>query len=243
MPKISIIIPAYNEEKAIKDTILQFKRKLPCDCELIVSDGRSKDATAKIAAETGVDKLVIFPENKKQNIPANRNHGASQATGEYLMFVDSGVTVVDVDVFIKKGLEHFEKNPQLYGLTCSIKVLPSVATFMDKAVFGIMNVAFTILNNGFNRGTSQGKFQMVRRDMFEKIKGYREDLPCAEDTDLFFRLSLIGQTRIDPKMVIYHGSRRAHALGWPRLLFLWYRDAASLFFFNKVISKEWEAIR
>jgi len=253
---ISIIIPALNEEKVIKDTIAQFSAldssSAPFDYEIIVSDGGSTDMTVAIAKEKlasfisgskALNKVIVFPKDRKQTIAANRNNGARVAQGEFLVFVDSGALLHNPQVFMRKALEHFVRNSQLVGLTVSIKVFPNVASFMDKVVFGTMNVAFTILNNGFNRGTSQGKFQMVRRETFEKIGGYREDLPAAEDTDLFYRLSRIGKTRVDPKLVIYHGSRRAHALGWPKLLFLWYIDATSLFFFNKVISKEWKVIR
>jgi len=243
MPTLSIIIPTLNEEKAIKDTILQFKKGMPCGFELIVSDGGSTDRTVEVVQETGVHKLVTFPKTRKQTIAGNRNNGAMAATGEFLVFCDSGALLHQPEEFMKQALEEFRKNPRLAALTVSVKVFPEVANFMDKAVFGIMNVAFTVLNNGFNRGTAQGKFQMVRRELFMKINGYREDLPSAEDTDLFYRLSRIGDTRVAPKLVIYHGSRRAHALGWPKLLFIWYIDAASLFFFNKVVSKEWKIIR
>lgn len=212
-------------------------------------DGGSTDATVRIAQETLASgdfpesKVAVFPKDKKQNIPANRNYGASMACGEYIFFVDSGVTIPETEVFITRALDHFKNNPQLVGLTASIKVVPEVATIMDNAVFGSMNMLFYILNNVFHRGAAQGKFQMVRRDMFEKVGGYREDLPAAEDTDLFYRLSLVGRTMIDTDMAVYHTARRAHAIGWPRLLFIWYRDAIWLFFFNKIISKEWKIIR
>ncbi len=91
-----------------------------------------------------------------------------------------------------------------------------------------------------HKGAAQGKFQMIRRDIFEKIGGYNEHLPASEDMELFSRLSRLGKTRIDMKLAIYHPARRAHALGWPKLLLIWNLDALSLLFRGKVISKDWK---
>jgi hypothetical protein len=41
-----------------------------------------------------------------------------------------------------------------------------------------------------------------------------------EDADMFRRLSTIGKTMIDPELTVLHTGRRAHQLGWPRLIFM-----------------------
>jgi hypothetical protein len=41
-----------------------------------------------------------------------------------------------------------------------------------------------------------------------------------EDADMFRRLSTIGRTMIDPELTVLHTGRRAHQLGWPRLIFM-----------------------
>jgi len=63
-------------------------------------------------------------------------------------------------------------------------------------------------------GEAPGRFQMMRRSAFEKVKGYREDLITREDGDMFARLSKVGRTLYDSKLEVFHSGRRAHAIGW-----------------------------
>lgn len=89
--KLSIIVPAFNEEKllpatlqAIRESAVEFTRS-GCEWELIVCDNNSTDKTAAIARDHGA--TVIFePVNQ---IGRARNTGARAATGEWLIFVDA----------------------------------------------------------------------------------------------------------------------------------------------------------
>ena len=86
--KFSIIIPAYNEEKLLSDSLSKIKRSLNVflerghSVELIVCDNNSSDRTAEIAREAGA-KVVFEPVNQ---ISRARNTGAAAATGDYLIF-------------------------------------------------------------------------------------------------------------------------------------------------------------
>ncbi len=236
---ISIIIPTFQEEKTIRETILNLKNSLSLPFEIIVADGNSTDATVAIA-QTLTEKVFKYEGPGEQNISKNRNLGAKHAQGEYLVFIDCDCRVLDPNQFFIKALSHFEKNPKLVALTCAIKVKPEVATLFDTFIFNIVNFNFFVINNILHRGAAQGKFQMIRTEAFKKVGGYNENLPASEDMELFSKLSKIGRTYIDTKLQIYHSARRAHAIGWFRLLFIWNLDALSLMFRGKVISKDWK---
>jgi glycosyltransferase involved in cell wall biosynthesis len=235
---ISIIIPALNEEKTIEETLRQFEA-LSLPHEIIVADGGSTDKTADISRKLA-DKVAVQQEVPRPSIAKNRNNGANLAEGEYLVFVDAGVLIPGVDKFFNRALSHFETNPKLVGLTSQIRVFPEAESFMDRLVFGIMNFNFLILNNFLHIGIAQGKFQMVRKNAFEKIGGFREDLAAAEDQVFFYNLSKIGRTMIDFGLKVYHSGRRAHAIGWPKLLLIWWRDSLWLLLFDRTYSKNWE---
>ena len=85
-PIISIIIPAYNEEKFIEQTLISLKKQ---NCgipyEIIVCDNNSKDKTPEIAQKYA-DKVV---SETKQGGGYARNKGASIAQGKYLVFTDA----------------------------------------------------------------------------------------------------------------------------------------------------------
>lgn len=83
--KISVIIPAYNEEDSLGDIIKRIKN-LGLDCEIIVVDDGSSDNTAKNAAEAGA-KVVRHPYNVGNG--ASVKSGAYNSTGDILVIIDA----------------------------------------------------------------------------------------------------------------------------------------------------------
>jgi len=89
--KISIIVPAFNEEKLIGETLRRITVATGAfaECgwgsELIVCDNNSTDRTAEVAREAGA-QVVFEPVNQ---IARARNTGAGAATGDWLLFIDA----------------------------------------------------------------------------------------------------------------------------------------------------------
>ena len=89
--KVSVVVPAFNEEKLIQDTLRHINRACEAfhtigwQTELIVCDNNSSDATAAIARNEGA-QVVFEPINQ---IGRARNTGAAAATGDWLIFVDA----------------------------------------------------------------------------------------------------------------------------------------------------------
>ena len=88
---VSIIIPAYNEEKGIAGTLEEIRRmtkNLEMECEVIVVDDGSKDNTAGIAAQNGDTKIIQHTHN--------RGYGAALKTGIHHATYDT-VVITDAD--------------------------------------------------------------------------------------------------------------------------------------------------
>ena len=89
--KISIIVPAFNEEKLLGASLAEIKSASAAfvargwTIELVVCDNNSTDRTADIARAAGA-KVVFEPVNQ---IARARNAGASVATGDWFIFVDA----------------------------------------------------------------------------------------------------------------------------------------------------------
>jgi glycosyltransferase involved in cell wall biosynthesis len=89
--KISVIIPAFNEERLIGDTLrsindgLEIIKQRGWETELLVCDNNSSDRTGEIARAAGAT-VVFEPMNQ---IARARNRGAQAATGDWLLFVDA----------------------------------------------------------------------------------------------------------------------------------------------------------
>ncbi len=237
---ISIIIPTKNEEAYLAKT-LQSLQRVP-DCEVIVSDGNSTDATLAIARQFA-DRVEVYQGVERQTIAGGRNLGARHAQGEFLVFLDADVDVPEPDRFFQRVVERFRQDDHLIGLTVALRVQPDLANWMDKVVFGTARYVFVCLNNFLGIGACQGEFQMIRTEAFRKLGGYREDLVSAEDHDMFYRLSQLGKTHMQPDLCVFHTGRRAHKIGWPKLLWEWAVACFGYVFMNRSIRKEWDVVR
>jgi glycosyltransferase involved in cell wall biosynthesis len=238
---LSIIVPAREEEKTIGVTVSRLKRELTIPHEIIVSDGGSKDRTVEIA-EQHADKVVVF-HGTKHRPGLGRNDGAKVASGEFLMFIDADVIVPEPDAFLRRALAHFDADKELVGVTGPQKASPEVETWGDRISFFIFNIGIRFQNNVLHNGEASGKFMFVKRSAFEKIHGFREDLVTREDGDFFHRLSKVGKTLYDPTLLIYHGARRAHKIGWLRLWGIWTAETIHVAIFNRSIHDDWTPIR
>ena len=237
---ISIIIPALNEEKALGATLKQINENLTeVEYEIIVVDGGSKDRTKEIAAQYG----TVIDTGHEHTIAWNRNRGAEIAKGEFFAFVDADATIPDPNRFYKIALEDFARDPRLLAIIANLAVIPENATLMDRIMYGLVSFLVRFNNNLLRRGATTGKFQMIRRSAFEAIHGYKEHLVVTEDNDIIMRLARIGKTRLDPRLTVFHTGRRAHIMGWPRLLWLWTANYFSFLIFNRSYDKKWKETR
>jgi len=238
---ISFIIPTKNEGSVIGKT-LDSLSKYSGTKEIIVSDGRSTDGTIEIAKQY-TDKIAIFKGNGKQNIANGRNEGAKIAQGKFLVFVDADVTIPNIDIFLGRLISEFSKKPKLVAVTVSVRVLPNMENIFDKVIFSLVNAYHMILNNWLHIGGSPGEFQMIRTEAFKQIRGFNEKLFASEDEEMFYRLSRIGRTRFELGLAVYHTGRRAHKIGWPKLLWQWFINYMSMIFLKRSASDEWKEVR
>lgn len=242
MPLISIIIPTVNEESVIGKTLSHLRDSLLRErYEIIVVDDESTDRTISIS-EQYADR-VIDRTGEIHNIPRGKNAGGKEARGEFIAFLDADCEPEKPAAFFEKAAMLFVENPRLVGLTCSLKVFPSMATCMDTIVFAAANLTHRFINNVLHSGGGSGEFQMVRRSAFEAIHGFAEELPVDEDQDFFRRLAKVGDVRMEPSLIVWHTSRRAHKIGWRKLLTEWIVNYISVILFHKSASKEWKVIR
>lgn len=88
--KVSVIIPVYNAEKYLRDTLDDATGQTLREIEIICVDDGSTDSSAEIVEEYARrDARVRLIRQKNQYAGVARNHGMSHATGEYLVFWDA----------------------------------------------------------------------------------------------------------------------------------------------------------
>lgn len=124
-PKISVVIPAYNEEKYLNVPLLSFKNQIFRDFELIVADGGSTDNSEKIAKE--FDAKIIKVKNS--NVVRARDAGLRIARGEILVGADA-------DTYYPP--DHLESICQEYQKDKNIVALTGKATMVNGPWWGIL---------------------------------------------------------------------------------------------------------
>lgn len=182
--KISIVVPAFNEERLLGDSLAQINRAAKAlerpgwETELIVCDNNSTDRTAEIAREAGAT-VVFEPVNQ---IARARNRGASAATGDWLVFIDadsqpSAELFSDVAEAIKSG-----------------KCLAGGATVKMDANHRTARLVVWIWNS-ISRVFKllAGSFIFCEAETFRKIGGFNEKMFAAEELDLTGRLKKIAK--------------------------------------------------
>ena len=237
---ISFVIPAHNEEDIVVDTLTRLRegaRGIPH--EIILSDDGSTDATVQKAASL-TDCVVRYEGQLPKTIGAARNRGAQLAQGDVLFFLDSDVRIREPRVFLPKITQCFRSDPRLVAMTSSVRVYPETETWGDRIVLTVFDTYFRVANNMFNFGLTHGKCMIVRRSAFQSVNGFNEHLIASEDADLFMRLAKKGKTTLDPSLRVHFSGRRAHALGWPKLLTQWVLNGIWIFLFKRSYSDDWK---
>ena len=90
MEKISVIMPVYNVERFVRQSIESVLNQTYKNIELIIVDDGSKDSSGKICDEySKKDERIKVIHKENQGISCARNDGMDIATGKYIMFIDS----------------------------------------------------------------------------------------------------------------------------------------------------------
>ncbi len=177
--KISLVIPAFNEERLLGDT-LRAVQDASCafldagwEMELIVCDNNSTDGTAEIARTKGAT-VVFEPINQ---IARSRNRGAQAATGDWLLFIDadsrpSRELFADVAEAIASG------KYLAGGSTVKMDAQLFKAAFVT-ALWNCLSRAFKLF---------AGSFIFCETLAFRAIGGFNNELFASEELDLTKRL-------------------------------------------------------
>ncbi|MDR0289993.1 MAG: glycosyltransferase [Treponema sp.] len=180
--KVSIIIPALNEETMLPQLLESIKTQDFDSCEIIVADARSTDKTREVAASYGC-RVV------DGGLPAvGRNAGAAVAQGEFLFFLDADVVLPQG--FIRNVYD--EMQDRYFDLaTCEIRPLSDYR--LDRVVHRMINLAVVL-----NLRTDPKAFGFcifVTKRLFWRIGGFDETIFVAEDNDFVKRASELRSLR------------------------------------------------
>jgi len=183
---LSIIIPAFNEERLIETCLRSIATSLAANyksgfgSEVIVVDNNSTDKTADLARQAGA-RVVFEPINQ---IGRARNAGAAVATGEWLLFVDAD-SILNPGL-LSEILQLIEEGRCVgCGSTIHMEGLPWWAHWGLK-LWTVTSVTFR---------WAAGALLVCRSDAFREVGGFNEALYAADEITLSRQLRQWGRRR------------------------------------------------
>ena len=200
---VSVIIPAFNAEKYLKETVASALASSYPFLEIIIVDDGSTDKTQEVLESISLEhcQVRVFHQ-KNQGVSVARNFGIANAKGKYLLLLDAD-DLISVD-YIKKAVEILEQDQ-------NVKMVNGLGEF-----FGDRQGSWNL--RPFSRHLLARKNMLFisgifRKSDFDKTDGFCSEIKGPEDWD--FWISLLkrnGEVVRIPQVCLYYrvhpGSKR-----------------------------------
>ena len=214
MPRVSVIIPAFNAEAFIRETLDSVLAQTYANLEVIVSDDGSTDGTGNVVAQyDGRVRYIAGVHSGGVSTP--RNTGALAASGSLLVFIDAddlmepgriaaevrcfathpgvGIVFSDYGEFGENRRQqegHFQSCPLLS------RILAQAPAGSDSIALDAATATELLLTENFGSSSP-----MVRRRVFEHVAGYDPAARSSEDFEFQYRAAAVAGVGLVPRIL------------------------------------------
>jgi poly-beta-1,6 N-acetyl-D-glucosamine synthase len=186
-PLISLIVPAFNEEITIKNSIQSLIELDYPNYEIIIIDDGSTDNTLEVAKKFESSRVKVIHQ-KNQGKANALNTGIINSKGEIIVTVDADTTLKNDS--LKKIAGRFAKNSKIGAVAGNVKVIPE-----NSLLNVIQGTEYTVGINLFRKAQSMlgcvmivpGPIAALKREAVEKA-GFFSDDTFAEDFDITMKV-------------------------------------------------------
>lgn len=189
LPLVSILIPLYNAEQYIEDTIKRIKRQTYPNIEIIIVDDHSTDNSLKIAQLYASENIHIYINPNKGGNSA-RNYAFSYSKGQFVKYMDADDYCSDN--LISKQVERIMKEDNSTTLVFSpVRMLSPDGHFLfplreiDKDYTPGIELLLDIWRH---KGFNCPHCHLIPRSLVEKVKGWDESIIKNQDGEFFARI-------------------------------------------------------
>ncbi len=204
LPAVTFVVPALNEAPYIEACLQSIQAEMSPNDELVVVDNGSTDGTLEIARACSFAEVLSFPE---VTVAALRNRGAERAKGDILGFIDADCTLCPG---WRRAVMATLKDPRV-GAAGSAVEIPPDGSWIPRAWWSsypsaIQEVPHLVAANF-----------AVRRELFESIGGFAENMVTDEDTEIGARVREAGYSIVDtPQVRVLHHDNPSSLLDFYR---------------------------
>lgn len=186
-PLFSVIIPALNEERFLPQLLQSLQAQDMKSFEVIVVDGDSNDATVREAKKftKHLPRLRIVMANPR-GLPRQRNLGAAQARGRWLVFSDADNVLFPYALSRMKAFIR-EKSPVFF--TSWFRSDSDITSDSVVTLLSLMTIEGSV---SIKKPFSPGPLTIIRSDVFAQVGGYNERIGWGEDFEFSKRVCSLG---------------------------------------------------
>jgi glycosyltransferase involved in cell wall biosynthesis len=183
-PKVSVVIPCYNDKEYIEETVQSVLDQTFQDFEIIIVDDGSDKGTKKVLFSLKNEKIQIITQIN-QGLSSARNNGIKEAKGDYILTLDSDDTFDSA--FLEKAVVILDKHQNIGAVSsyCNIfiKNHQVVHKYSPKGG-GVDNFLFD--NNSVS-------FALIRKKCWKSVGGYDEQMKNGfEDWEFWIAMTKKG---------------------------------------------------
>ncbi len=188
-PLVSIIVPAFNEEESIGESIDSLKKTTYKNIEFLVINDGSTDRTSEIVREKieGDSRFRFFDNSVNQGKATILNQGIAESKGEMVACMDADSIIEDN--IVEKVLPYFSEK-KVGAVTVSVEVnkpkgvLQKICALEFALGLSLFLKLFSFLDCVF---VTPGPFSMYRKSVLNKIGGFNPE-NITEDHEIAFRI-------------------------------------------------------
>lgn len=180
MSRVSIILPTYNGERYLKQSVDSIINQTFTDWELIIVNDCSKDRTANIVDDyvEKDERIKVIHNKENQKLPSSLNIGFMQATGDYFTWT-SDDNCFEKEAIVKM-VDFLDSNEQIPMVRADMSIIDNESN--------IIGYSDKFDNQKMFINNYVGACFMYRKEVAHMIGGYSKDLFCVEDYDYWIRI-------------------------------------------------------
>jgi glycosyltransferase involved in cell wall biosynthesis len=220
---VSIIIPLFNTEQYIEETLHSATQQSYENIEIIVIDDKSTDTgVAKVKQLMLLDnRITLLSNQRSKGVSGARNTGLDYASGEFITFLDSD------DTLSKNSIEYrvkaFNDNSDASLICGGFDFIDETSNFIEAYWFQDIIVKEMNQETGYFKLQNPisfflTKFNMIitntimfRKDMIPKFGIFKENMTHSEDEEYWYRIAITGPLVFIPKILASYRKRRDSA--------------------------------
>ena len=202
-PEVSILMPVYNAERYLPESVESILSQSFCDFEFLIFDDGSTDRSLSILEEYAKrdTRIHIYPRPHRGYVPW-LNEGIRIAQGEFIARMDAD------DIAMKDRLacqvEFMREHPSYVAVGSDCLAIDPDGAELHRIGYDLNHrVDAESLLAGESEGLAHPT-TMLRREVLVRVGGYREEYEFLEDYDLWFRLVELGPLGLVPKILLKH---------------------------------------